>query len=41
MFRSLTEDLLDLNAEAKGPNRAYFATTIACCCCCCCEVVWL
>lgn len=41
MFRSLTDELLELTAETKGANRSYFATTIACCCCCCCEIVYM
>lgn len=41
MFRTLTDELLELTAEAKGAGRASFATTIACCCCCCCEMVFL
>jgi len=42
MFRSMTNELLELTAEAKGANRAHFALTISCCCCsCCCEVVAL
>ncbi len=35
MFRTLTQELLELTAETKGANRASFATTIACCCCSC------
>jgi hypothetical protein len=35
MLQSLTEELLELTAEAKGAGRATFATTIACCCCSC------
>lgn len=41
MFRTLTDELLELTAEAKGAGRATFAHTIACCCCCCCEMVFL
>jgi streptolysin S family bacteriocin protoxin len=33
MLQSLTDELLELTAEAKGSNRAYFAISIACCCC--------
>jgi hypothetical protein len=35
MFHSLTDELLELTAETKGANRAYFAETGPCCCCCC------
>ena len=35
MFRALTDDLLELTAEAKGSSRPAFATTTACCSCCC------
>lgn len=35
MFKTLTEDLLELTAEAKGSGRTYFAETTGCCCCCC------
>jgi len=35
MLSSLTADLLDLRAEARGPARALFAAVIDCCCCCC------
>lgn len=38
MFRSLTDELLELTAETKGAARATFASTISCCCCCCCNV---
>lgn len=36
MFTSLTADLLELTADAKGANRAGFAVTTSCCSCCCC-----
>lgn len=36
MFESLTEELLELTATAKGAGAAYFADTLSCCCCCCC-----
>ena len=40
MFRTLTDELLELTAETKGATRAGFATTVACCCCCCsCKVM--
>ena len=35
MFQTLTAELLELTAEAKGSGRAYFAETTSCCCCCC------
>jgi len=35
MFQTLTAELLELTAEAKGAGRAYFAETTSCCCCCC------
>lgn len=35
MFDLLTDELLELTAEAKGASRAVFASTISCCCCCC------
>ncbi len=36
MFKSLTKELLDLTAAAKGSQRSAFATTTSCCCCCSC-----
>ena len=41
MLETLTDELLELTAEAKGAARTSFATTIACCCCCCCQVVYM
>lgn len=41
MFDSITEELLELTAEAKGAGRATFAVTISCCCCSCCGMVYL
>lgn len=35
MFDTLTDELLELTAEAKGAARAGFASTVSCCCCCC------
>jgi hypothetical protein len=34
MFAALTQDLLDLRAEARGPVASFFATVVDCCCCC-------
>ena len=36
MFTALTDDLLDLRAETRGPAGALFAMVIDCCSCCCC-----
>lgn len=36
MFETLTAELLELSADAKGPGRATFAVTTSCCSCCCC-----
>lgn len=35
MFTTLTDDLLELTADAKGWGRPAFAITTACCSCCC------
>lgn len=40
MFDELTSELLDLQVEQKGLNRATFAVVLALCCsttCCCCN----
>ena len=36
MFRALTDELLELTAEAKGSRRPAFAIASSCCCCCSC-----
>lgn len=38
MFTTLTADLLELTADAKGVGRATFAVTTSCCSCCCCSI---
>lgn len=35
MFTTLTQDLLDLRADVRGPVVASFAMVVDCCCCCC------
>jgi len=37
---TLTNDLLELTAEAKGCRRAVFAIASACCCCCTSSKPW-
>lgn len=38
MFTTLTAELLELTADAKGSSRATLAVTTSCCSCCCCSI---
>jgi hypothetical protein len=41
MFKELTQELLDLNAEVKGETGSLFAAVIDCCCCSSCGCLWV